>query len=96
MGYQTPQDPWQAQDIALNSYASKGPSTPTSSKAPYAVKITTRPNTSMDKEEWEQSRKDSDEGVWPLQAKPHHALGSNNNNSGIMMTHEIRREVSDV
>lgn len=81
-GYQNKTDQWN-KNIAMESFPSKSESSPTSSKSPYHVKITTQPTGLADKEAWEAQRKDSDESILPLQ--PHHALGSN----GIVMTREI-------
>ncbi|KAJ4363969.1 hypothetical protein N0V83_009423 [Neocucurbitaria cava] len=83
-GYQNKTDQWN-KDIPMDSFpTSKGDSSPTSSKSPYHVRITTQPTGRADKEGWEAQRKDSDESIMPLQ--PHHAL---NSNGGIVMTREV-------
>jgi hypothetical protein len=89
-GYLEPSDPWGNKEIALDSYPSNVAPSPTSSKTPYAVRITTQPAAAVDKGNWEAQRRESEEGNWPL--RPHHALGSN----GIVRTREITREVSIV
>ncbi|CAO2649724.1 Nn.00g010160.m01.CDS01 [Neocucurbitaria sp. VM-36] len=81
-GYQNKTEQWN-KDIAMDSFPSKGDSSPTSSKSPYHVRITTQATGRADKEGWEAQRKDSDESIMPLQ--PHHALNSN----GIVMTREV-------
>lgn len=90
LGYSTPQDPWRSKEIALDSYTS----TPTGSKAPYAVRITTRPKVSIDKEDWDENREDNDEG--PLRPSPHHALGSNGGSNGTVRTQNNRQNISHV
>lgn len=82
-GYQNKTEQW-SKDIAMDSFPSKGDSSPSSSRGPYHVRITTQPTGLAEKEAWEEHRKDSDESIMPLQA--HHALSSN----GIVMTREVK------
>ncbi|KAF2032839.1 hypothetical protein EK21DRAFT_59821 [Setomelanomma holmii] len=74
LGYTRTNDPW-SKDITMESFSN---SSPTSSKGPYHVKISTQPTGILDLES-----RNSDEGAHPLQ--PRHALGP----TGIVRTREI-------
>lgn len=70
--------------IAMQSFSTKGEQTPSSSKHPYNVRVTTHHTGLADKEAWDLVRaKNSDESILPLQ---HPEAGTN----GIMVTRDVR------